>query len=47
MYEQYKLDVTVDVPNHNDFMDSLDILLNGGDCGGGCNANVVTCPARI
>ena len=32
-------------PNHNDFMDSLDKLLNGDNCNGGCNNSVVTCTA--
>ena len=45
VYEQYKLDPNVAVANEDDFMDSLDKLLNGGSCGAGCNADVVTCPA--
>ena len=45
VYEQYKLDPNVAVANQDDFMDSLDKLLNGGSCGAGCNAEVVTCPA--
>jgi len=44
VYEQYNLTRSVDVANHDDFMDSLDHLLNGGTCSG-CEDPVVTCPA--
>jgi len=45
VWEQYKLDTSVEVANNDDFMDSLDKLLGGGSCGAGCNMDVVTCPA--
>jgi len=45
VWEQYKLDTSVEVSNNDDFMDSLDTLLGGGDCGAGCAQDVVTCPA--
>ena len=47
MYEQYKLDINAEIPNHDNFMDTLDDLLDGGSCGVGCNADVVTCPAKM
>ena len=45
VWEQYKLDTSVEVSNNDDFMDNLDKLLGGGDCGAGCAQDVVTCPA--
>ena len=45
VWEQYKLDTTVEVEGNDDFMNSLDKLLKGGSCGAGCAADVVTCPA--
>lgn len=45
VWEQYKLDTTVEVKNNNNFFRPLEKLLNGGSCGAGCNADVVTCPA--
>ena len=45
VWEQYKLDTSVEVSNNDDFMDNLDKLLDGGDCGAGCAQDVVTCPA--
>jgi len=47
VYEQYKLDINAEIPNHDNFMDTLDDLLDGGSCGGGCNADVVTCPTKM
>ena len=45
VWEQYKLDTTVEVEGNDDFMNSLEKLLKGGSCGAGCAADVVTCPA--
>jgi len=45
VWEQYKLDTTIEVEGNDDFMNSLDKLLKGGSCGAGCAADVVTCPA--
>lgn len=43
VWEQYQLDTSVEVANNDDFMKSLNKMLNGGSCGSGCNADVVTC----
>ena len=43
VWEQYNMDVNVEVATNDNFMNSLDYMLDGGDCSG-CNNDVVTCP---